>query len=496
MRKGGSMICLTAAAATIDEIAAIIENNIDSIDMAEIRADFLDAGEYGGIDKLPSLFQIPLMFTLRRKRDGGQWVDDESGRRRILLHAARAGYRYLDLESDVDFHDVEDECLRTGTRIIRSLHDFNGVPANLSKAVRSLRRKTGDILKAAVMPSSTADLVRIVAASLELSDTEKILIGMGTWGFPTRVLAGKLGSLLSFCSPPKQENAPGHIGPEDLISLYRFRHIAPSTRVFCVAANPVMHSRSPHIHNPGITAVGQDAVYIPVQVDELSSLFELADLLDIRGVSVTLPHKEDVRRFIESEDEVVTAVGSCNTVYPGKDGWKGANTDIPGFIAPLTALVGEEALAKASVTVVGAGGTARTAVYALRRLGARVCIVNRTPEKAAVLAEEFACLSGPLEPESLALIREHSDILVQTSNAGMHPQEDIDPFAFYDFSGNEIVYDVIYTPSETKFLKRARDAGCTVLNGKAMLLEQAYRQFRLFTGEEYPETCKGLDFFS
>jgi 3-dehydroquinate dehydratase / shikimate dehydrogenase len=487
VKTSRSKICLTVAEPNIGKAIETIVENRKWIDIAEIRADFFREDEIGDIGKLPSLSPVPLMFTLRREQDGGKWNDEEAARHQILLNAAGTGFSYLDLESDVEFSDVESECGRSKTRIIRSFHDFNGVPANLSRLLKTLGRTAGEIPKAAVMPSSTRDLVNIVSVFDELKDQEKILLGMGSWGFPTRVLAGKLGSYLTFCSPPNQETAPGHIDPQSLVGLYRFREIKPSTVIFCVIANPVMHSRSPHIHNPGLSACKIDAVYIPIQVDELSSFFDLVSLLDIQGISVTLPHKEAVRAFLNSEDDSVNAVGSCNTVFPVESGWKGTNTDVPGFLAPLVSLVGEDALKRKSVTIIGAGGTARAAAYALMSYGARVCILNRTPEKAGALAKEFGCSFGGLERDSLELIAAHRDIIVQTSSAGMSPLEDIDPFEFYDFIGTEIAYDVIYVPALTRFLRRAADAGCVVLNGEAMLHEQAYRQFELFTGRQYPD---------
>ena len=108
------------------------------------------------------------------------------------------------------------------------------------------------------------------------------------------------------------------------------------------------------------------------------------------------------------------------------------------------------------------------------------------------MASEFACSWAPLSSRSNDAIARHSDLIVQTTSAGMHPNENIDPLDFYQFAGHEIVYDVIYAPPETKFLARAKQAGCRILNGERMLLEQAYLQFKLFTGRDYPDACKNM----
>ena len=485
-------ICLVVAEPSISEAVNTIRADAEFIDLAEIRADFLREDEIAHIDKLPSSTGVPLIFTYRRVADGGRSADPEPVRRNILAKAAMAGYRFVDLESDVDFPEVEAACRGSGCRIIRSLHDFTRVPENLPRLIEGLKRQNSDVPKAAVMPSCTADLVRLVSAFRDTKSREKIIIGMATYGFPTRVLAGKLGSMLTFCSPKGDETAPGHIDPRALHSLYHFRTVKPGTRVFCVIANPVMHSRSPHIHNPALRTTGQDAIYVPIQVDDLDAFFDLIPLLDIAGVSVTVPHKESVRRFLSSESGAVDAIGSCNTVYRHEGKWCGENTDAPGFITPLLRFMDKESIGKSAVTVIGAGGTSRAVVYALRKLGARVCILNRTEEKAAALAEEFGCVHGGLTEKSLPILTTHSDVIVQTTNAGMHPQEDIDPLWFYEYTGREIVYDVIYAPTATKLLQKAASMGCRTLNGEQMLLEQAYLQFKLFTGVEYPEAHKNV----
>jgi 3-dehydroquinate dehydratase/shikimate dehydrogenase len=464
-----------------------IEYDRRRIDLVEVRADFLEPEELGRVDAYPGLVDVPLIFTLRRESDGGRWTASEDERNECLLRAATGGYRYLDLESDVAFGDVEAQCAEVGTTIIRSLHDFSGVPSKMTDVIEKLPHEPGEIPKVAVTPASTADLIEIVKACRNLEGVEKIILGMGPWGFATRILAAKLGSLLTFCSPAGLETAPGHIDPETLTATYRYASITDMTDVYCVIGNPVMHSRSPWIHNPGFDSIGIDAVYVPLQIDELDRFFELAELLDIKGASVTVPHKSAIRKHLVSEDESVGAVGSCNTVVRGKDGFQGANTDVFGFKAPLLDLFGGEGrLEGAKVTVIGAGGAARAVVHALKGLRAEVCVVNRTHQKAVALAREFGCEAAPLAPESVGTVREYSDLIVQTTSVGMHPHQDADPMPFYEFSGGEVVYDIVYTPPETLFLGRAKRAGCRTLNGERMLLEQAYLQFRLFTGFDYP----------
>ena len=139
-----------------------------------------------------------------------------------------------------------------------------------------------------------------------------------------------------------------------------------------------------------------------------------------------------------------------------------------------------------AAVIVGAGGTARAAVYALLSVDVKTIIVNRTQSRARELAEQYGCAWAPLDRSATSVIRDHSQLIVQTTSAGMRPNEGIDPLEFYEFDGSETVLDVIYAPLVTRFLARAMRAGCRTMNGWQMLLEQAYLQFEKFTGVGYP----------
>lgn len=358
--------------------------------------------------------------------------------------------------------------------------------------MRRLPRGLTEIPKAAVLPRSSRDFLRVLRAVEALRGMEKVLLGMGDFGFPTRVLAQRLGSLFCYSTPDAAHAAaPGHVDPAVLDELYRYHRISASTEVFGVIGNPVMHSFSPVIHNRGFAELGRDAVYLPFLVDEITPFLEAADMLSIRGLSVTVPHKQAVLAALVRRDEVVQAVGACNTMYRDPEGrWTGTNTDGIGFLAPLRAAFGGSVPPGLGATVIGAGGAARAVVSALAGAGAAVLVLNRTLEKARALADEFHADAGPLGPEGVGKLEGHRDLIVQTTSAGMAPQTGIDPFPECQFTGREVVYDLVYVPSTTAFLARAIQAGCPVIRGRRMLLSQAYAQFRIFTGRDYPEAAK------
>ena len=488
--SGGSCLCLCLTGPTLESDLRLLEEYRPYIELAELRADFLSAEEAAAAARFPRLAGLPVILTIRRARDGGRFAGSESERVALLRKLAAGGFAFVDLEQDVAAPGLEADIEAGGGRIIRSMHDFSGVPVDLPARIRRLARSPRELPKAAVMTRGTADLVRLLDAFGELAGTEKVLLGMGDCGFATRVLASRLGSRICYSSPPEANAAPRQADPRTLQMLYRFSRIDADTAVYGVIGNPIMHSLSPSIHNRGFAALGLNAVYLPFLVDDLASFWAVADSLDIRGISVTAPFKEEVLPALARRDALVEALGACNTVTrvrgTQRGEWEGTNTDVEGFLGPL-----REAFAGAiprglRATVIGAGGASRAVLQALVSQGAEVLLLNRTVERARELAHRFPVRAAPLDERAPALAREYSRLIVQASSAGMEHDAGVDPFPGYQFSGREVVYELIYRPPVTAFLDRARRAGCRLVFGEQMLLAQAREQFRLFTGLNLP----------
>lgn len=457
------------------------------IDLLELRADFLRPEEAVLAGALPDKVDLPVILTLRRTREGGRFSAGERERVQLLSRLAGAGFSFFDLEEDLVSPSLDQRIARTGAGVIRSFHDTDGVPADLGKRIVGLARSAREIPKAAVTPRGALDLLRILETFRTLGDIPKVLLGMGDYGFPTRVLAPKLGSFFCYSSLPGQAAAPGHIDPASLDDIYRYHQITGNTEVYGVIGNPVMHSLSPVIHNTGLSYLRRNAVYLPFLVDELAPFFQVADVLDIRGLSVTIPHKETVIGLLARADEAVTASGACNTLRRGPDGrWRGTNTDSAGFLSPLSGVFGASIPSGLGVTVIGAGGASRAIVHALVRSEARVLILNRTLDRARRLARLFKAQAAGLDEPGIDLMSGFNDLIVNATSVGMSPHADEDPVPGYRFSGREVAYDLVYVPKTTRFLRRALAAGCRVVRGRQMLLAQAREQFRIFTGSEYP----------
>jgi 3-dehydroquinate dehydratase/shikimate dehydrogenase len=511
-----SRICLPLTGSSLQENAALLRRERQWLDLVELRADFLAPAELAHLARFPALVDLPVILSQRRVKDGGRWRGEEADRLRLLREALRPaaggpaggpGYAFLDLEHDLHDSELEGAARARGCRVIRSFYDPRCVPTGLAARVRRLARRAGErgeLAKAEVRVRGSRDQRRLAEAFRELQGVEKILLGVGEFGGFSRILAGKLNSWLTYCSPARAEGegegaAEGQTDPRVLTKLYRFRRIGPDTSVYGVVGNPVAHSRSPHLHNAGFAALGLDAVYLPFLADELPEFLRAAEALEVRGLSVTVPFKEQALRLarrggaepggesslLSAAGEVARAVGAANTLIAAQERWQAANTDVAGFLAPLQRQAPALLEPGGTAVVLGAGGAARAVVHALTRHGLKVLVLNRTPARARALARRFGCAWGGLEAREAARLPGGPALIVQTTSVGLKGAGD--PLPEYRFEGQEVVYELVYGREPTAFLQRARSAGCRTISGEQMLRAQAAAQFRLFTGSGYPE---------
>jgi 3-dehydroquinate dehydratase/shikimate dehydrogenase len=484
------------------------------IDVAELRVDCLDPDERFLIRHFPEKAGLPVILTIRRTSDGGYFKGGEGSRIALFSRGLafadadrRRNFAYVDLEEDLNVPSLEEAARTFGTRIIRSYHNINGgVDKHLAAKLRGLRRLKDEIAKIAVKPNSLEDTLQLYRTAAETADIEKIIVGMGHYGVNTRILAEKMGTYLSYTSAVAgltdsfrefsderdrdeltlPSGAPGQLNPRDLAEVFRFREITPRTKIFGVVGYPLNATSSPPFFNRVFSEENLDAVYVPFPADSLKTFMELAELLDIQGVSVTVPYKEEIILFLVNCGDEVKSVGACNTVIKTPSGWMGYNTDIRGFSDSLLNFLGKTNFRGDRITVIGAGGAARAVAAEIFRLKGKALILNRTPGRARRLALPYRFKWAAIDSNGIELIEKYSDIIIQTTSAGMEPDIEIDPLEDYKFTGREKVMDVIYKPERTRFLTRALKAGCPILNGYDMLLRQAMYQYRFFMGKEFP----------
>lgn len=251
-----------------------------------------------------------------------------------------------------------------------------------------------------------------------------------------------------------------------------------------VLGRPISHSLSPLIHNYALKSIGSTAVYHPIYVpagmeDKIGVLFSHKNF---RGANVTIPLKQLVSTHVERSSETVMATGAANTVYRTPDGTlKADNTDIEGFLVPL--LPSKSFLNGKSALIFGSGGAAKAVIYALNFIGMKsVYLVSRNPD--SLDSPNFKAVSYSDWVDVVG----HCELIVNTSPVGMYPNVGESPVgseSSHLLSG-KICYDLIYRPSETKFLKQARQHGAKTINGLEMFIGQAAQSFRLFTNHEFP----------
>ncbi|PQO34683.1 shikimate dehydrogenase [Bremerella cremea] len=449
--------------------------------LCELRLDYIN-----GTIKLRRLLENrpgPVVITYRRERDGGRYSGDEQDRQMILRTAIAEGADYVDLEEDIAANVP-----RYGkTKRIISYHNFRETPADLEGLHRRMQQLDPDIVKIATMANSPQDNVRI----LELARNSKIpTIGlcMGDMGMPSRILGGRFGCPFTYATSSNERTlAPGQIGFRQMVDLYRYEEITDETELYGVVADPVGHSLSPHLHNAAFAEQGMNRRYLPFRVprEHLSVFFnEVCPQLGVKGLSVTIPHKEAAAQFVKNPDDAVKGVGATNTVVFDENGTSGYNTDCDSAMESLDTALPPElrggSLEGKRVLILGSGGVARGIVWALKQREANVIITSRTKENAEELAVHFKCRSIHWDDRGSVV----PDILINGTPVGMHPNVNETPFDKRWIKPSMVVFDTVYNPEQTLLVKEARATGARVVTGVEMFVRQAALQFKHFTGVE------------
>lgn len=253
--------------------------------------------------------------------------------------------------------------------------------------------------------------------------------------------------------------------------------IDAKTKLCCVIGNPVEHSLSPQIHNAAYKALGLNYVYLAFRISDVQKALSGLKELGVKGISVTIPHKQEVMKYLDEIDETAKKIGAVNTIVNRNGKLFGTNTD---WLGAIQALEEKTKLKSKTVAVLGAGGASRAIVYGLKQKGAVIHIFNRTLENAEKLKEEFK-LEGAhlLDDQNLT---SEMDIIINTTSVGMAPNADASPIPMECITSNQVVFDIVFAPKDTKLIQYAKANKAIVIYGDRMLLHQAVAQFKLFTG--------------
>ena len=269
--------------------------------------------------------------------------------------------------------------------------------------------------------------------------------------------------------------------------------ITPSTKLCAVIGNPVGHSMSPAIHNAALDLLNLDYVYVAFKVEDLkNALAGMRSLPGFRGMSVTIPHKMEVIRYVDEINDLDRSIGSINTVVNENGKLVGMGTDGPGALKALLD-AGVELNGKC-VAMVGAGGVARALAFTLiQKAGVRkVSLLDINEQMLQGLANDLRSgTSAEIEAftsnsESLASVMKYADVVINCTPIGMHPHEGVSVIPPEFFRNGQAVFDVVYNPIDTKLLCDAKARGLIAVSGVEMFINQAAMQFEYFTGVEAP----------
>jgi 3-dehydroquinate dehydratase/shikimate dehydrogenase len=302
---------------------------------------------------------------------------------------------------------------------------------------------------------------------------------MGEQGIISRVLSVRAGSVFTFGAVSADlKTAPGQISAGELRSIYRIDQVDAATRVYGVAGDPIEHSLSPVIMNTALRRENVNGVYLPLHAKTLKDLMRCVREIPLHGLSVTMPYKQSILAHLDNTDAHTTKIGACNTVVRGQDGkLYGFNTDAAGVVRPLEQRLSIE---NAKVLVLGAGGAARAAVFGLKERGAEIWILNRTSVKAQKLARQAKART--IKRADLRKIA--FDVIINATPVGMGNTREC-PLKDEEIQAR-VVFDMVYDPVETHLLQVARAKGIAVIPGVEMFVQQAARQFEIWTGKPAP----------
>lgn len=481
---GVQRICAVAAASTALEMKEQVLVGLRQTPTVELRLDWLRSDEerarlLAWVKRRKSS-GICFIATCRRKEGGGRLTRGVEAELYWLAEARTAGCSWCDLEIETlrRLHGRPLRELGLPSRILLSVHDFDRMPDLRSNLDLAASHRV-DCIKIAANARTIADSARLLEFAGRVRNM--VAVPMGEVGLPARILALREGSALAY-APVATATAPGQVSLHELINLYRAHELTQRTAVYGVVGNPVSHSLSPLFHNTGFVAGKVDAVYLPFLVRDLRDFLKAVPQLGVRGFSVTIPHKQNILRFLHHCERLAAEIGAVNTVEVRRDGsLAGSNTDYIGILRALEARLG---LPGSRVLIFGAGGAARAAAFALTHAGANVAICARRGRAAGELAK---AVGGEAIPRRL-LPTTSFDAIVNATPVGMHPHDRVSPLSARELNCR-VVMDLINRPQKTQLLRIAASKGIATIPGIKMFFEQGLAQWELWARRSAPKSA-------
>ena len=504
----------------VTESFPYIEELTQGVDALELRVDLLQDNNTGGgsipslayvqqqVSALRRVSSLPIVYTVRTKSQGGAFPDAAVEEAVQLLQLGlQLGVEYLDVEITLPEKSIQKLNAQKGfSKIIASWHDWSGNVKwddPVMKEKYGVASRLGDIIKIVSKASCIEDnfiLNKFISiANAQPNSKPVIAINMGLEGQMSRILNPTFSPVSHPLLPSKA--APGQLSFRQIHQALHLIGCLPS-RAFYLFGTPISQSMSPTLHNAGFDILGLPHHYQLLETQELGHEIKAAiSAPDFGGASVTIPYKLDIIPLLDKLTPAAKAIGAVNTIIPqGQQSERvlvGDNTDWLGIKVSISNSLGKTPIRAA--VVIGAGGTARAAIYALQALNTQVIyLFNRTISKAEELARAF--------PEARIKVVEQlghwpsnshpPNIIVSTVPAAATTTNEketglifLSKNMFTYREGLGVVIDMAYRPAETPLLRLAKEAGdqWVLVPGLEVLLRQGYEQFHLWTGRSCPK---------
>jgi 3-dehydroquinate dehydratase / shikimate dehydrogenase len=478
-------VCVAVIGSDAAEMADKAESLIRDNPFLEFRLDYLSKPGLAMprikrfVDSHPGTV---IIGTCRRATSGGKFRGSIASQLDILNKAAAAGCQLLDVELQTASKCKPQQLqkLRGKAALILSFHDFRGTK-KLDETLKKMLAYPADFYKVVSTATTLSDNVTMIKFLASEGDRHSLIsMCMGEQGIISRVLGVRAGSVFTFgAASVGEETAPGQVPAQELRNVYRIEQVDAATRVYGVVGDPIAHSLSPAIMNAAFRRENVNAVFLALHAKTLKDLLTCVREIPIHGISVTMPYKEAILKYLDNTDSHTTKIGACNTVVRAQDGkLYGFNTDAAGVVRPLERRL--NSLENARILVLGAGGAARAAVFGLKERGSEVYILNRSLAAAKKLAHQArARLVKRQDLKKLAF-----DVIINATPVGMGNTRE-SPLQEKEINAR-YVFDMVYDPGETRLLKIAKERGAQVIPGIEMFVHQAARQFEIWTGKPAP----------
>lgn len=455
------MLCAVLTGPTLAEVQQQLKRALPYADLCELRLDLLQERNFEFLKNLCEQCELPMLFTLRKKEQGGHYKGTEEERLQEIRSLLKLKPAYFDIEADTDPTFLIQQ--NPEVSFILSAHYFGSEHPSL-KEILSLA-DGGAYSKIAVQTKNTVEALQLLAFMKE--NPGLILIGMGEAGQLTRILGSVFGVPLTYAAiDEKSATAPGQLTLKTLHDIYRAHLLSASTRMYGLLGDPVSRSISDRTHNHIFAQGGMDAVYVKLRVtpQEVEQVLALLYDLQFYGLSVTTPLKEEVIPFLEKIDPYAEEIGSVNTLVRGESRFIGYNTDGPGG---LNAIENHFSVQDKRIVILGAGPAARALAFEAKKRGASVVMANRTEEKGQTATKKLG-----IEYCSLNAIPSYDLIVNATSSEVPIPLDQLRPDTW--------AMDISTYPKRTQFLNAAAEKGASLIFGYEKFVEQATLQFQLW----------------